>query len=289
MERYDIRTVNLRELIKPLTEIENIEEIYIFGSRAYNTGSFRSDIDILIYVPEGVVHELPQIIKKEKALDIFETTDKIEAHSFANGSRLKRDDLIKTLDALLLWRRKDGFNEDVLHRFLSIKILRDYDFKMSYLPSYSENEEKFYEMYGHHAVFVIMPFDKVLSPIYQTIKQTLKEHNITAVRADEKEFSDNLWDNVSTYLNCCQAAIAVFNKSDDKNKIYNPNVAFETGYMMALGRKVCLLKDKRLKQLPTDIIARLYKTYDVDDIENTLPQQIESWLRDNIDIGGKNS
>ena len=87
---------------------------------------------------------------------------------------------------------------------------------------------------------------------------------------------------VSTYLNCCHAAIAVFNKFDDREEdIYNPNVALETGYMMALGRKVCLLKDKRLKKLPTDIISKLYRTYDFEDIENTIPEQIEPWLKDN--------
>ena len=64
-------------------------------------------------------------------MDIFETTNKTDAHGFANDSRLKRDNLIKTLDALLLWERKNGFKEDVLCRFQTMNILRDYDFKMS--------------------------------------------------------------------------------------------------------------------------------------------------------------
>lgn len=282
MQRQDVRVVNLKDLIRPLIQIDKIEEIYIFGSRAYNTGSLRSDIDILIYAPEGVTqYEMTNIIKKEKALDIFETTNKTEAHSFANDSRLKRDNLIKTLDALLLWERKDGFKEDVLCRFQTINILRDYDFKMSCMPSYSDCEAKFYETYGYYAVFVIMPFTDDLNSVYQVIKDTLKEYSMIAVRADEKFFSDDLWGNVSTYLNCCVAAIAVFNKFDDEKEIYNPNVALETGYMMALGRKVCLLKDSRLEKLPTDIISKLYKTYDANDIENTVSQQIKFWLKDN--------
>ena len=72
MERSDIRIVDLKELIKPLTEIEKIKEIYIFGSRAYNTGSLRSDIDILIYAPEGVTqYEMTNIIKKRKSFGYF--------------------------------------------------------------------------------------------------------------------------------------------------------------------------------------------------------------------------
>lgn len=288
MKRSDVRIVNLKELIRPLTEIEKVEEIYIFGSRMYNTGSLRSDIDILVYAPEGLSqYEITRIIKGEKALDIFETTNKTEARSFANDSRLRREDLIKSLDALLLWKRRDGFNEDVLCRFQAMNILRDYDFKMSCFPSYTESEERFYNKYGYHAVFVIMSFDKTLYPVYQAIEKTLKKHDLVAVRADENEFSDDLWVNVSTYLNCCRTAIAVFNAFDCEEDRYNPNVAFETGYMMALNRKVCLLKDRRLKQLPTDIISKLYKTYDVNDIDNTVPLQIELWLRNNFDIAGE--
>lgn len=282
MERSDIRIVNLKELIKPLTEMEKVEEIYLFGSRAYNTGSLRSDVDILVYAPDGVTqYEITKLIKKEKALDIFETTNKTEARSFVNDSRLRRDDLIKTLDALLLWDRVNGFNENELCKFQAMNILRDYDFKMSSMPLCSESEEEFYKTYNYNAIFVIMPFIDTLDSLYKEIKKTLGKHNITAVRADEKEFSDDLWGNVSTYLNCCSAAIAVFNKFDDEEDVYNPNVALETGYMMALGRKVCLLKDNRLKKLPTDIISKLYKTYDFSDIANTVPEQIESWLKDN--------
>lgn len=244
MQRQDLRVVNLKDLIRPLTEIKEIEEIYIFGSRAYNTGSYRSDIDILVYAPEGVTrYEITEFIKREKALDIFETTNKTEARSFANDSRLRRNNLINTLDARLLWERKNGFNEGELCHFQAMRILRDYDFKMSSMPLYSDREEDFYKTYGYNAIFVIMPFINTLDSLYEEIKKTLEKHHITVVRADEKEFTDDLWGNVSTYLNCCHAAIAVFNKFDDGEKdIYNPNVALETGYMMALGRKVCLLK-----------------------------------------------
>ncbi|WP_296261884.1 nucleotidyltransferase family protein [uncultured Phocaeicola sp.] len=228
MERPDVRVINLKDLIRPLTQIDTIKEIYIFGSRAYNTGSLRSDIDILVYAPDGVTqYEIAQIIKKEKALDIFETTNKIEARSFANDSRLRRDDLVKTLDALLLWEREDGFKEEALCHFQTINILRDYNFKMSCMPSCSKSEEEFFKTFGYSAVFVIMPFIDTLDSIYQTIEKTLKEHKMIAVRADIKEFSDDLWGNVSTYLNCCVAAIAVFNKFNSEEDIYNPNVALE--------------------------------------------------------------
>ena len=35
MERRDVRTVNLRDMISPLTVIEGIEEIYIFSAQEH--------------------------------------------------------------------------------------------------------------------------------------------------------------------------------------------------------------------------------------------------------------
>lgn len=235
--RRDTRTVNLSDLISLITEIKNIEEIYLFGSRAYNTGSLRSDIDILVYAPEGVrADEINRIIEKENALDIFETTNKVEARSFANDSRLKRQNLIKTIDAKLLWSRENGYNDEILSQYKEIKLLIDYDYKMSIMPSYSKEEESFYKEYGHFAVFIIMPFAPEYNNIDQAIKKIFKDCGYTAVRADEKYFSADLWENVRVYLECCDTAVAVFDKNDQDN--YNPNVALEVGYMMAKGSKV---------------------------------------------------
>ena len=80
------------------------------------------------------------------------------------------------------------------------------------------------------------------------------------------------------YLDCCNVAVAVFNKIG-KDK-YNPNVALEVGYILAKGGKICLLKDKKLPKLPSDLISKMYKEYDSDDIEGTLPKQLELWIRD---------
>ena len=41
---------NLKEVVKYLIQrFPSILEIYLFGSRAYKTGSLRSDIDLLVY------------------------------------------------------------------------------------------------------------------------------------------------------------------------------------------------------------------------------------------------
>lgn len=276
--REDVRRINLRELVYKISEIDKIEEIYIFGSRGYETGSLRSDIDILVYAPSGLRRdEVMPIMEEEEALDIFKTTNKTEAESFANDSWLKRDDIVADLDAKLLWSRTNG-ESTLLERYKEIMVLRDIDFKMSYMPMYSDAEMKFYEKYGHNAIFVIMPFQEELNKVYEIIKDIFASKGYSAIRADEKEFTNDLWENVRVYLECCNVAVAVFDKNDQDN--YNPNVAIEVGYMLSKGNKVCLLKDKKLPQLPSDLISKMYKEYDSDDIEGTLPKQLELWIRD---------
>lgn len=276
--REDVRRINLRELVYKISKIDKIEEIYIFGSRGYETGSLRSDIDILVYAPSGLRRdEVMPIMKEEEALDIFKTTNKTEAESFANDSWLKRDDIVADLDAKLLWSRTNG-ESTLLERYKEIMVLRDIDFKMSYMPMYSDAEMKFYEKYGHNAIFVIMPFREELNKVYEIIKDIFASKGYSAIRADEKEFTNDLWENVRVYLECCNVAVAVFDKNDQDN--YNPNVAIEVGYMLSKGNKVCLLKDKKLPKLSSDLISKMYKEYDSDDVEGTLPEQLELWIRD---------
>lgn len=276
--REDVRRINLRELVYKISEIDKIEEIYIFGSRGYETGSLRSDIDILVYAPSGLRRdEVMPIMEEEEALDIFKTINKTEAESFANDSWLKRDDIVADLDAKLLWSRTNG-ESTLLERYKEIMVLRDIDFKMSYMPMYSDAEMRFYEKYGHNAIFVIMPFREELNKVYEIIKDIFASKGYSAIRADEKEFTNDLWENVRVYLECCNVAVAVFDKNDQDN--YNPNVAIEVGYMLSKGNKVCLLKDKKLPKLPSDLISKMYKEYDSDDVEGTLPEQLGLWISD---------
>ena len=53
-KRPDVRTIDLKKYIKKISQIENVLEIYLFGSRAFKTGCLTSDIDILIYYENGI-------------------------------------------------------------------------------------------------------------------------------------------------------------------------------------------------------------------------------------------
>jgi hypothetical protein len=128
--------------------------------------------------------------------------------------------------------------------------------------------------------FLIMQFGKtkVHSSIVSVIKETLKKHSIIGLRADDKEYSDDLFSNIRTYMHCCNFGVSIFERLTED--FFNPNVSLEVGYMMGLGKSVCLLKDQTLTKLQTDLVGKLYKPFDTLDVENSLPIQLEKWLKD---------
>ena len=51
---------------------------------------------------------------------------------------------------------------------------------------------------------------------------------------------------------------------------FSPNIAFELGYMRALNRQCVILKETRLKSLPSDLCAEAYKEFDCMNISDTI-------------------
>lgn len=128
--------------------------------------------------------------------------------------------------------------------------------------------------------FIMMQFGetKAHDEIVKAIRTALKSHGIKGVRADDKQYHDYLFPNVMTYLYGCNIGIAVFERIVAEE--FNPNVSLEVGYMFALNKPVCLLKDKTLNILHTDLVGKLYKEFDPQDPINTIPDEITRWLKD---------
>jgi len=128
--------------------------------------------------------------------------------------------------------------------------------------------------------FVVMQFGttRAHKGVIDAIRKTLDERGIKGVRADDKEYHEDLYGNIKTYMHGCSFAVAVFERieSDD----FNPNVAYEVGYMRAMGKPVCLLKDKTLETLPTDLIGKLYRPFDPQEPKKTISDQLGRWLSD---------
>lgn len=129
----------------------------------------------------------------------------------------------------------------------------------------------------HRNVFIMMRFlDTVqMEAIEKAIRGELAQHGFRGVRADDRDYTGELWSNVQVYLHGCKYGIAVF--EDIEERAHNPNVALELGYMLALGKRCLLLKEQRLPAVPTDVVGRLYKPFDAFDIERSVRQKVRDW------------
>lgn len=82
--------------------------------------------------------------------------------------------------------------------------------------------------------FIMMRFGQtgLHEKVIKGIKSALEPHGITGLRADDKQYHDDLFDNILTYIYGCGLGIAVFERIETDE--FNPNVSLEVGYMMVL-------------------------------------------------------
>lgn len=128
--------------------------------------------------------------------------------------------------------------------------------------------------------FLMMKYGKTPAHvnIVEGIKQALEPHGIIALRADDKDYHADLYPNILTYLHGCGFGIAVFERIEQDE--FNPNVSLEVGYMIALGKRVCLLKDRTLPKLHTDLVSKLYKEFDPQGPIGSIKPVLERWMKD---------
>ncbi len=126
--------------------------------------------------------------------------------------------------------------------------------------------------------FIIMKFGDTTThkSILKTIKELLKTKGITGLRADDKQYHDDLFPNILTYIYGSSFGLAVFERIEADD--FNPNVSLEVGYMIALKKPICLLRDMTLKILHTDLVGKLYKTFDTQNVDKTIKKVLLSWL-----------
>jgi hypothetical protein len=149
-------------------------------------------------------------------------------------------------------------------------------------PGIAESYQAFVQNHPDPAkvCFIMMQFGTTTrhNEIVQGIKSILVSHGISGLRADDRQYHDDLLGNLLTYMHGCGFGISVFERLEDDD--FNPNVSLELGYMLGLGKPVCLLKDSTLRTLNTDLMGRLYKSFDPQAPARTMAPELEQWLKD---------
>jgi len=128
--------------------------------------------------------------------------------------------------------------------------------------------------------FIMMQFGRTRAhdEITKAVREGLAAHGIEGVRADGKRYHDNLFYNVLTYMHGCGLGMAIYERIE--TQVPNPNVSLEAGYMFAMRKPVCLLKDRTLDTLPADLVGQLYDPFDPQDAAGTIPPLVSRWLSD---------
>lgn len=132
-------------------------------------------------------------------------------------------------------------------------------------------------------VFVMMRFIETsqMAEIYTSIKESCSSYGFHAVRADDRDYTGELWSNIEVYMTCCHYGVAIF--EDIEKRDFNPNVSLELGYMLGRRRRTLILKEERLPNLPADVIHRLYKPFDMFRIPESVSREVRRWIE--VDLG----
>jgi len=163
-----------------------------------------------------------------------------------------------------------------------LEIPQEEDMTSTIPPEITDSLQRFREDHPFPATtgFIMMQFRNTPAHIKidSAIRSALAAHGLDSVRADDKQYHDDLFPNVRTYIHGCGFGVAVFERLEADE--FNPNVSLEVGYMFAQRKPVCLLKDQTVKTLQTDLVGKLYKPFDPQDPITTIPPQLGKWLKD---------
>ena len=119
-------------------------------------------------------------------------------------------------------------------------------------PSYERN------------VFIAMRFrgTEQFVEIDRALRESFAKYSLTGLRADDRMYAvdGDLWNNVCVYMMGCKYAVCVFEEIDERE--FNPNVGIEYGFLRAMNRQVLLLKEQRVRTMPTDMVGKMYRSFD---------------------------
>jgi len=125
--------------------------------------------------------------------------------------------------------------------------------------------------------FLMMKFEdsKEQTKIVKALKEEFNKRGLNLLRVDDKAYCDDLFLNIKTYMHGCAFGLALFERIN--SNYFNPNVSLEVGYMMALKKPILFLKDKNLDSLHSDLVGKLYYSFDVQNKKSMKPI-LDKWL-----------
>jgi hypothetical protein len=115
------------------------------------------------------------------------------------------------------------------------------------------------------------------SAISEAVNDAVSAFGLEFLIASDPNLDERvLWNRVLACMEACRFGIAVFEEIDEA---LSPNVTLELGYMMALGRKCLMLKEKRMPELSADLRGFLCGEFDAHNIRDEILGRVAVWLK----------
>jgi hypothetical protein len=114
-----------------------------------------------------------------------------------------------------------------------------------------------------------------IAPALERAAEVCERHGLVFHLASDRNIVDDLWPNVAAHMWGCRYGVAFFEARTERGLNYNLNI--EVGSCLVLGRRLALLKDTSLAELPTDLVSQIYLGVDLDDLD-TVSTALDDWI-----------
>lgn len=121
-----------------------------------------------------------------------------------------------------------------------------------------------------------------VAPALDVAREVCRHHGLEFHLASDRAIDDDLWTNIAAHMWGSRYGIAFF--EDRRDRGVNYNLTIEVGSMLMAGRRCALLKDRTIPKLPTDLVGRIYKPVDLEDVA-TVATALHAWARDDLTLG----
>ena len=129
----------------------------------------------------------------------------------------------------------------------------------------------------HLNVFLMMGFgpSPMRNEIESIVRSAGESLGFDIIRADDVDYSGEIWGNVELCLQNCRYGIAIFD-TDTRN---DQNLAVELGYLFARGTPCLILRDRALPPPASMLSHRVHSPFSSYDLGSTLQPEVDRWLR----------
>lgn len=124
-----------------------------------------------------------------------------------------------------------------------------------------------------------MRFDD--SPIMRAITEGARtagaRHGRDVIRADDRDYTGELWANVALCLRNSDLVIAILDEIEHPD--CDANVMVELGFALGAGRRCLILVERHKAMVPAVLRHRLTRTFDGYDLPTSVEAEVDDWLR----------